>query len=234
MQVKAPYAQVKEFLKQGLSAGQWAEGVLMPSDAALCAQFKVSRMTVMRALRELQAEGLVTRVVGLGTYAAQLAKVSSTLQITDIHEEIQARGSAHQAVVHLCVQESLPANAALKFGLPAGTPVFHTQIVHLENGIPLQFEDRYVNPACAPDYLKNDFSQITPTHYLMQVAPLWEAQYSIEAGRPSVQEASLLHIASDAPCLVMVRRTLNQGVPITWARMVHPGASYRLEGAFKP
>ena len=44
-------------------------------------------------------------------------------------------------------------------GLAPGAPVFHTLIVHLENGVPLQCEDRYVNPACAPDYLSVDFTQ---------------------------------------------------------------------------
>ena len=55
----APYALVKQFLKGGLAAGHWAPGALMPSKAALVAQFQVSRMTVNRALRELQADGLV-------------------------------------------------------------------------------------------------------------------------------------------------------------------------------
>ena len=52
-----PYARVKQFLKDGLAAGRWPPGALMPSEAELVAQFGVSRMTVNRALRELQAEG---------------------------------------------------------------------------------------------------------------------------------------------------------------------------------
>jgi GntR family histidine utilization transcriptional repressor len=112
--------------------------------------------------------------------------------------------------------------------------VFHTLIVHFENDVPLQCEDRYVNPESAPDYLKADFAQITPTHYLLQVAPLWEAQYSIEAGRPSAQEARLLGIAVQEPCLIVVRRTVNRDIPITTARLVHPGLRYRIEGQFKP
>ena len=51
---KAPYARVKEFLKQGLASGHWQPGALMPSDSELVTQFGVSRMTVTRALRELQ------------------------------------------------------------------------------------------------------------------------------------------------------------------------------------
>ena len=66
------------------------------------------------------------------------------------------------------------------------------------------------------------------------MAPLWEAQYSIEAGSPSAREARLLGIPAQEPCLIIVRRTVNRGIPITMARLVHPGSRYRVEGAFKP
>ena len=232
--VLAPYAQVKDFLKRGLSTGRWEPGALMPSESELVAQFGVSRMTITRALRELQNEGLVTRVQGLGTYAAHLGQVSSTLTIRDLHEEITARGHRHHAQVHVSRQERAGAAQAAQLGLASGAAVFHTLIVHFENDVPLQCEDRFVNPACAPDYLQADFTHITPTQYLLQVAPLWEAQYSIEAGAPTAQEAKLLGITPHDPCLIVVRRTVNRGVPITWARLVHPGSRYRIEGAFKP
>ena len=230
----APYAQVKQFLKQGLSVGRWEPGALMPSESALVAQFGVSRMTITRALRELQNEGLVTRVQGLGTYAAHLAQVSSTLTIRDLHDEITARGHRHHAEVHLAREERSPAALVTQLGLASGAPVFHTLIVHFEDQVALQCEDRYVNPACAPDYLKTDFTRITPTHYLLEVAPLWEAQYSIEAGAPSAREARLLGIPAQEPCLIIVRRTVNRDVPITLARLVHPGSRYRVQGQFKP
>jgi len=118
--------------------------------------------------------------------------------------------------------------------MATGRPVFHTLIVHHENGLPLQCEDRYVNPAAAPQYLGVDFERITPTRYLLEVAPLWEADYAIEASRATAQEAKLLGIDRDEPCLVIVRRTVSRGVPITLARLVHPGSRYQLEGSFSP
>ena len=231
---RAPYARVKQHLKQGLASGRWPPGALMPSEAELVAAFNVSRMTVNRALRELQAEGLVERTQGVGTFAAQLHKVSSQLTINDLHDEIVARGHEHHAVVHK--QHALPAPPALaaQLGVPSGAPVFHTLIVHFENGAPLQCEDRYVNPACAPGYLQADFTRTTPTHWLFQHTHLWRAQYSIEAASPTLLEARLLDVAADTPCLIVVRRTFTQTAPITIARLVHPGARYSLSGEFQP
>jgi GntR family transcriptional regulator, histidine utilization repressor len=229
-----PFARVKQFLKDGLGAGRWAPGALMPSEAELVAMFGVSRMTVNRALRELQAEGLVVRTQGVGTFAAPLHKVSSTLTIRDLHDEVQGRGHRHDAVVHLQRREAAAPALAAQLGVAAGSEVFHTLIVHFENGTPLQCEDRYVNPACAPGYLGYDFTRITPTQVLFETTALWRAQYSIEAARATPQEARLLQVAPDEPCLVVVRRTFTRNAAITIARLVHPGSRYQLEGQFTP
>ena len=217
-----------------LGRGRFPPGALMPSEAELVAHFGVSRMTVNRALRELQAEGLIDRVQGSGTYAAQLHRVASTLTIRDLQEEIVERGHRHTSKVVLCQAEVAGAALAAQLGLKPGAAVFHSLIVHCENGIPLQCEDRYVNPACAPGYLQIDFTQTTPTHHLFEVTALWRAQYSIEADRATAQESGLLGIATDAPCLIVVRRTFTRNAAITIARLVQPGSRYTLQGEFSP
>ena len=230
----APYSRVKSFLKGELERGRWRPGELMPSEADLVQQFGVSRMTVNRALREMQTEGLIDRVQGVGTFAAQLYRVSSTLTIRNLQEEIEERGHRHHAAVHVKRKEPASVALAQRLGVRPGAPGFHTLIVHFDNGVPLQCEDRYVNPAAAPDYLKVDFETTTPTRYLLEVAPLWEAQYTIEASAPTEQEAKLLGIGRTEPCLVIVRRTVSRGIPITIARLVHPGSRYQLQGDFRP
>ncbi|MEY2689548.1 MAG: hypothetical protein RL375_3747 [Pseudomonadota bacterium] len=230
----APYARVRDHLKTGLAQARWRPGELMPSEADLVAQFGVSRMTANRALRELLNEGLVTRVQGVGTFAAELNRVSSTLTIRNLQEEIAERGHRHHAEVQVQRQEHATLGLAEQLGLNEGDPVFHTLIVHFDNGLAIQCEDRYVNPAAAPDYLGADFTQTTPTRYLLDVAPLWDAQYTISASTATEQEARLLGIAPGAPCLVIVRRTIFGQVPITLARLVHPGDRYQLAGSFSP
>ena len=230
----APFARVKQFLKQGLADGRWPPAALMPSEAELVAQFKVSRMTVNRAIRELQAEGLVERSQGVGTFAARLHRVSSSLTIRDLHDEIEARGHRHHAVVHLQRREKAAAALAAQLGLATGAPVFHTLIVHHENGVPLQCEDRYVNPTCSPGYLAADFTRTTPTQLLFETTALWRAQYAIEAAPASADEARLLDIAPREPCLVITRSTYTRDATITLARLVHPGTRYGVQGEFQP
>ena len=230
----APYVRVKRHLKDGLASGHWPPGALMPSEAELVALFGVSRMTVNRALRELQGEGLVSRTQGVGTFAAPLHRVSSTLTIRDLHEEIESRGHRHHAEVQLLRAEKAPVALAAQLGLAAGARVFHSLIVHHEDGLPLQCEDRYVNPACCPGYLEADFTATTPTQLLFETTALWRAQYTIEAAAPTAEEARLLRLGTREPCLVVTRRTFTRDAPITIARLVHPGLRYLLQGEFQP
>ncbi len=227
------YEKVKAFIKSQISAGTFRPGGAVPSESALQQQFGISRMTVNRALRELVVEGLVTRIQGSGTVVAQLNRIVSTLAFRDIHEEIIERGHLHSARVIRV--ESLKANASLAqtMKLRVGAKVFHSVLVHCEDGLPIQFEDRLVNPAAAPEYLGVDFEQTTPTHYLLEHAPLTEANYSIESCLPTAQEAECLGLKSSEPCLVMTRCTVSGANVASLARLVYPGLRYSFNGKFQ-
>ena len=227
------YEQVKTFIKTQITQGVWRPGDAVPSEAALQLQFSVSRMTVNRAVKELAVEGLVTRVQGSGTVVAQLHRISSTLAFRDIRDEIQTRGHAHSTQV--LKVGAIRADAALAdiFKLPVGAKLFHSLLVHLEDGVPIQFEDRHVNPASAPDYLGVDFNTTTPTHYLLAHAPLTEARYSIEACLPRPQEAKSLGLKRGEPCLVLTRSTVSGLHVASLARLVYPGQRYSFHGQFE-
>ncbi|MES2972038.1 MAG: histidine utilization repressor [Pseudomonadota bacterium] len=227
------YEQVKAFIKQRISSGAWRPGDPVPSEAALMQQFGISRMTVNRALRELAGEGMVTRIQGSGTRVAELHRISSTLTIRDIHEEVVERGHVHATRVLVVEQVRATAALAQSLGVRTGMKVFHTVLIHLENGIPIQHEDRYVNPAAAPDFLKTDFTRTTPTHHLLAHAPLTEASYSIEACLPSGAEAKELGIKRGDPCLAMMRRTVSGAHVASVARLVYPGTRYSFAGKFQ-
>lgn len=227
------YSKVKAFIKAHISSGEWKPRDQVPSESTLMEQFGVSRMTVNRALRELMAEGLVTRVQGSGTFVAELHRISSKLIIRDVHEEVLERGHIHTVKLLLAAAERARADVARSLGIKTGSKVFHTILIHLENGVPIQYEDRYVNPAAAPKYLDMDFTQVTPTRHLLQVAPVTEASYAIEACLPSDEEAGHLAIKAGEPCLVMMRNTVSGANIASVARLLYPGSRYSFGGQFQ-
>lgn len=65
------HAQLANQLERRILSGTWAPGAAMPSESALCSQYRISRITVRRALNDLENEGLVERVRGRGTFVAE-------------------------------------------------------------------------------------------------------------------------------------------------------------------
>ncbi len=65
------YRQVYEALLRQILSGRVRPGARLPSEADMVQQFGASRITVARALRELQLAGLIERRAGSGTYVGQ-------------------------------------------------------------------------------------------------------------------------------------------------------------------
>lgn len=224
----ALYRQVKNYVMQRIAEGAWIPGARVPSEQELLTQFGVSRMTVNRALRELANEGRLIRVAGVGTFVAQPKPQSTLLRVADMAEEIRARGHAYRCDVIAHERVAAPLEVAAALGLPAGEMVFHSVCVHHENGVPLQLEDRYVNPNVAPGYLGADFSDTTPTHYLIRHVPYDEIEHVVDALLPSAEQARLLEMPRTQPCLVLTRRTWSAGHAVTFVRCLHPSDRYQL------
>jgi GntR family histidine utilization transcriptional repressor len=226
------FQQIKDHLLAQIGAGVWKEGDVIPSEQALVKQFGVSRMTVNRAVRELTAEQVLTRRQGSGTYVAQQKYQSTLLQIKSIAEEVRARGHVHRSSLQHLERVKASELMAKQFELTASHSLFHSVIIHFENGVPIQVEDRWVNPDCAPDYMDQDFGVITPNEYLMKAAPLQGASYSIEALPAPRDIADMLAIEVRQACLVLRRQTLSGGRIATIATMWHPGHRYQFAGSF--
>jgi DNA-binding LacI/PurR family transcriptional regulator len=62
------YQLIFESLREGILAGEYTEGSRLPSENDLVRRFGVSRMTIVKAIKELQQLGLVARRAGSGTY----------------------------------------------------------------------------------------------------------------------------------------------------------------------
>jgi len=225
------FQRIKDYLMGEIAAGRWKEGDVVPSEQALVRQFGVSRMTVNRAVRELTAEQVLTRRQGSGTFVAPQKYQATLLEIRSIADEIRARGHRHRSTLRLLDKVRASEVLALQFDLKTGQQLFHSVIVHFENEVPIQVEDRWVNPACAPDYLAQDFAALTPNEYLMKAAPLQNATYSIEALSAPRDIADMLAIEPRQSCLVLKRRTRALGQVASVVTMWHPGQLYQFTGS---
>lgn len=73
----AKYRDILEKIRDDIRSGRYGPGQRLPSEGELVRRYGASRMTVFRAMHELQTMGLVVRRVGSGTFVAQNASPKS-------------------------------------------------------------------------------------------------------------------------------------------------------------
>jgi GntR family histidine utilization transcriptional repressor len=222
------YDRVKSYILESIAAGAFPPDARLPSEHELVAALGVSRMTVHRALRELSAAGILTRVQGVGTFVARPQPRSPVMEVRDIAAEIRGRGGVHACRVITLEEIAPPPEIEPLFGADAPGRVCHSVVVHLENGAPVQLEERFVHPAAAPGYLEQDFARITAHDYLQAHAPLTEVEHVITATGADALAAEALRLPLGAPVLLLRRRTWSGAMVATVNRLAYPGDRYAL------
>jgi len=222
------YQQIKDQILEKVRSAEWLPGQRVPSENTLVAALGVSRMTITRALRELTQQGHLQRVHGVGTFVATPARHASLIELRNIAEEIRERGMRHHAQVLGLEQTRCDAALAVEMELPPGTVVFHIELVHFQDNEPIQLEDRYVNPAMAPEFLSADFQTITPTQYLIGLFRPDEMEHVVQAAMPDATSCQRLAIPAAEPCLRLRRRTWKNGEVVTVATLLYPSSRYDL------
>ncbi|GLX78076.1 histidine utilization repressor [Thalassotalea insulae] len=227
-QAKAKFTVIKEHICQMIESGQWQQHAKVPSENELAEQFSVSRMTARRALQELTEQGLLIRTQGSGTFVATFKSQSSLLEIRNIADEIQQRGHQHHAEQLTLKKVAVTHEVAILLDLKENDSAFYSEVLHFENDQPIQLEQRYVNSKLVPNYLAQNFTQITPHEYLSIEAPLTEATHEIEAVIADHAVCQLLAIDQAIPCLQVKRRTWSSQGVVSLAILTAPGNKYRL------
>jgi GntR family transcriptional regulator, histidine utilization repressor len=230
----ARYLQVKAFILEQIAGGVLRVGERVPSENELTRHLSISRMTANRALRELAADGVLVRVAGVGTFVAELRVHAHPLEVRNIADEIRARG--HEYKVKVLALESVNATRELaeRCGVKPGAPLDYSLLTHYADSVPLQLEERHVNPQVAPGYLRNDFTRMTPHEFLIRVAPLQRAEHTVRALLPERRIRRLLKLGPHEACLLILRRTFSHGRIASVADLYHPGSRYELAATCQP
>lgn len=228
------YAMVKRHIRERIESGDLSLNARVPSEHELVHTFGISRMTANRALKELTEEGYLVRIPGVGTFVAETRVRSRLVEVRNIADEVRERGHEYTAELLANGRVKASAEVAGQLGVAPGARVFRTLIVHQEEGVPIQLEERFVDPERAPDYGTQDFRQTTPSEYLLRTIPLHEVQHTLRASMPDAAVRRHLRMPDREPCLLLERLTWSGGKKVTFVRLYHPGMRFEFTGRFRP
>jgi DNA-binding GntR family transcriptional regulator len=206
----------------------------LPSDAMLCEEFGVSRMTARNAVQRLSQEGLVYRVPGRGTFVAEPPVHRQAGNLLSFTEEMRRRGRTPSSrLLAREVREPGPAEAS-RLQLDPGEEVIAVRRLRVANDEPVAIEEAVFRATIAPLIQRADLERSSLHDALVEgghVPTMGRARLGAEAAGPD--DALLLDVAPGSPLLVEKRVIHDQdGNPLELCESRYAGERYGLDVQF--
>jgi len=203
------YYQVKESLMEKINNKYFQVGDLIPSETELQETYKVSRITIRRAIQELVQEGYLFTQQGKGTFVSK-PKVNQELNlITSWAETMMELGLHPETKSMQCFEEPAPLNIAKLLAIPTGEGIYRIERLRYADDEPICLMTNYLNPKYVPGLLEKGLvaESLYETLENNYNIVLNRAVETVEAKAAKAKEASLLNIKRGAPLLHITRVT---------------------------
>ncbi|MEX0746437.1 MAG: GntR family transcriptional regulator, partial [Rhodothermales bacterium] len=137
---RSRHEQISAWLRERIQQGLYQPDEQLPSESRLGEQFRVSRITVRRALQTLENEELLYRRQGLGSFVKETRVSQGLIRLTDFMEDMQQAGiEASSRVLYFDAEDASPDIAAA-LGMEQGKKVVRLDRLRLGDGEPIAFD----------------------------------------------------------------------------------------------
>lgn len=201
------HEQISTWLRDKITSNEFGPNDKLPSENEISKEFDVSRVTVRHALQTLEAEGVIYRRQGLGSFVQPNLVSQRLTQLTDFMEDMASAGiKARSEVLYFGPGES-DEEVAHQLGVSHGTPLIRIDRLRLGDGFPVAFDTTWL-PLLYGQFLdRHDLttetiSGILESHYDIDVQ---RGRYRIEAQSATPEIAGHLGVDPGTSLLVIQR-----------------------------
>jgi GntR family transcriptional regulator len=223
------YRRIEQVLRERIAT--LGPGQRLPSDAELCAEFGVSRMTARNAMQRLAEEGLVAREPGRGSFVARPPAYRRANRLLTFTQEMHRRGLVPTSQLLTRVIRPATAAESAALGLPAHETVVHLRRLRCADDRPMAIESTVLIGATAPLVLEADLER--GSLHLALVAggiTLRFGSGTIGSEPATAEDARLLGVPPGHPLLVERRVIADaEGRHIESTESRYPGDRYALD-----
>ncbi len=145
------YLQLERFLRAAIHEGRLGGSDALPPERDLAAHYGISRITVRKALAELEREGLVVRRRGMGTFVAASPTQAVLPPPFPFQEDLLGAGRQTRSVWAARDCGTVNGEEAMTFGVPFGTAVVRLKRLRYHDDMPVAVEHSTVLAEYLPD-----------------------------------------------------------------------------------
>jgi GntR family transcriptional regulator len=143
------YQQLQRALRQAIENRVLGPDDALPPERDLATEFRISRITVRKAIDGLVSEGMLVRRQGSGTFVS--ARVEKNFsKLTSFSEDMRARGRTPHSVWLKKSAGSVTPEEALTLRSSPGTPVYRFHRIRFADDTPMAVEYATVLASCLP------------------------------------------------------------------------------------
>lgn len=138
------YVRLANTIERNITDGVWRMGSKIPSERELIEMYGMSRITVRKAIDELERQGLVERVQGKGTFVVSRGIVQSLGGMYSFSREMERQGKIASTRLLERGFAAAPHNIATNLGLEDGARIiFVNRLRCADADVPIMFERTY-------------------------------------------------------------------------------------------
>jgi len=227
------YQQLKHLILADVQSGRLVEGGMLPTERELQQEHKLSRDTVRHALAELEREGVVKRMQGVGTLVSPPKIKPQLMELTSVTEDMLARGLEPSSKT-LDLALVIPSQVVqAKFELDSDEKIWFVKRLRLANDAPVGLNELYIPPVL--EFSPRDLNTMQSYYELLYQRHGLEPIRAIEtltAKNANQDEANLLNIPVGSSLLVIDRVTYTKNdQPIEFVRIAYRADRYEYQVA---
>lgn len=225
------YHQFRLLLQRQIEDGAWRPDERLPTEDDFASRYRISKVTVREALKQLSEEGYLRREQGRGTFVSQSRVEQGPRILTSFSQEMMLRGMT--ASSRVLRQEIRTAGDEIggKLGIKPAAPVFALKRLRLADDEPMGIQTAFVPVVLAPGIDKEDFSKnslytLLALRYGLRPARAREEHFAVKL---NASQAKLLRAEAGSAALAAERLTYkDDGRPIELTSSVMRGDRYKI------
>jgi GntR family transcriptional regulator len=211
------YLQVRDALAERIAGGEWKPGAVLPNEGDLARESGVSPGTMRKALDLLEAERLVTRRQGRGTFVNDQSSEELAVRYSNIRGRDGARLIDQIRTLDV-LEAAAGEDQCARLRLRSHERVYRVRRLRLAGGAPYMLEEVAMPVALFPGLS----GQKSPSHRIVVLAQqfgilLGSGEERVTIGSASPEVAEALQLPAESPILILDRLVLTlDGRPAEW------------------
>jgi len=213
------YVQVMDMIIAQMEDGVLLEEMKLPSERELCDIYDVSRTTVRQAMKELEKDGYVQTFKGRGTYMASKRLNQDMSSLYGFTESMKQLGKTISTKLVEFTQIKCDERLARRMHCAEGTDILRFTRVRYADNEPMLIVTTHLPSRRFPDF---DAKRLVSESLYAMMADIYnvtfsEARETLRSVRIRGDEAALLQVEHNSPCMRIDRYTYEKDVLIEYA-----------------